>query len=378
MVISTFAPVVGGAELQAQRVSQALIAHGWATQVLTRRHSESHPLTLSSLETIEGVPVTRLYSRGGKVIGGLLYTLGGLWHLLCHGRGSIYHAHDVGASAWVAVLAGCLLGGRSVVKLRSGYAHYRKRYSRPVRHLMFSALLRLADRVVVVNEELEEMVRGMGIPGTRVVRIPNGVDTNSFYPVTVECKEATRNRLGLPSDKVICVYLGRFQRKKGVDILVRGWAVLPKDVRARALLVLVGGGAQSEGLRGLIASLNIQDSVRMVAFKSSVRDYYWASDVFVLPSRTEGLSNAMIEAMACGLAVVASNVGGSAELVKEGVNGVTFASENVNELAQRVHLVVTKGRLRSSLGEQARRTVTTRFRLEATVDQIQEVYQALG
>ena len=204
MIIPTFAPVLGGAQLQAQTLSKALLARGCAARVMTRRHSRVYPRALPGADVVDGIPVIRLYSRGGSRIGSILYILGGLLQLFRQGRGGIYHAHDVGAPGWLAVLARYLLGGRSIIKLRSGCHSYRRRFSNWFGRWQLSTLLRLTDRVLVVNSEVQAMVRNMGVAPIRVVRIPNGVDTDFFYPAPAQCKAAVREQLGLPVDKTIC------------------------------------------------------------------------------------------------------------------------------------------------------------------------------
>ena len=378
MIIPTFYPVIGGAQSQVYRVSKALMANGWPVQVLTRRHGYAglHE-GLTAVDQVDSIPVIRLYSRGPAKIGSLLYVLGGLWHLLRHGRRGIYHAHALGASGWLAVAARYLLGGRCIIKLRTGRSGYEKHCSSGLARWQFSTLLRLADCIVVVNREVERFVLALGIPATRVVRIPNAVETSQFYPASGAEEMATRRRLDLPAGKTIVLYVGRLEPVKGLDILLRAWALLPEHVRVNALLLIVGGGPEHEKLLGLADSLGVHESVLLTGSKQDVRDYYWAADIFVLPSRAEGLSNAMIEAMACGLPVVASNVGGAPDMVEEGKNGTLFEAESHNELAQKLASMFAMQNRWIEMGALARQSVELYADLLPTVGRLSEVYRSL-
>lgn len=377
MIIASFYPWVGGAERQVQRLSRALIARGWSVSVLTRRHGFPHLHGLPASDVVDGIPIFRVHSHGTGKIGSFLYVLTGLWHLMRYGRHGIYHAHDVGASAWIAVIARYLLGGRCIIKLRTGRDLYEKRLFSRASRWQFSALLRLVDRIVVVNSEVEDMVLTLGIPATRVVRIPNSVDTKVFYPVSSNEKLAARKRLGLPMRKTIILYVGRLEPIKGVDILLRAWALLPEDVRLEALLVVVGDGSERENLLHLMSEFRVSESVLLAGAQESTRDYYWAGDIFVLPSRTEGLSNALIEAMACGLPVVASKTGGALDIVKEGENGLLFDVANSTQLMRKLSWMITNRDQWKEMGTYARQSVQIYADLEMAAGYLDKVYKAL-
>lgn len=377
MLIPTYYPVIGGAQSQVHRLSKVLQAHDWSVQVLTRQHSYAHPQGLPASDMMEGTPIVRLYSRGGTMLGSLFYLIGGLWYLLRYGRRSIYHAHDIGASGWLAVAAGRLLGGRSIIKLRTGCYAYRQLLTSRRGRWPFLTLLRLADRVVVVNSEVEELMAELGIPAKRVVRIPNTVDINQFSFISPEEKLKTRLKLNLAVDETIVLYVGRLEQLKGVDILLQAWAGLPENIRGRARLLLVGDGPERERLLALKRSLEIDPSVDLLGERQNVLDYYHAADIFVLPSRTEGLSNALLEAMACGLPAIASDVGGAVDLIQPGQNGILFKSEEQADLARHLIELLKTPDLWQPMGLRARDSVIQYANLPLVLERLQWVYQDL-
>lgn len=379
MIISSFYPVVGGAQRQTQRESRSLIARGWSVQVLTRRHTPYlNTRGLSRTDVVDGISLTRLYSRGSLKIGALLYMLNGLWHLLRRGRRGLYHARDVGAQGWLAVIARHLLRGRCIVTLYSGRAGYEERLSSGLARWQFRRLLRLADKVVVVSSEVEEMVRELGVPERRVVQISNSIDTSYFRPAQPEEKVASRKVLQLPPDKVIALCVGRLEAVKGLDILLQAWAMLPATQRDGALLVMVGDGRQRDVLLSMTQSMGLQQSVMFAGEQRAVRDYYWAADAFLLPSRTEGLSLSLIEAMACGLPAVASDVGGALDVVENDENGLLFKSEDQVELVERLVLMMKMAHRWPQMGARARQTATDYADLGATVRRWGDLYRELA
>ena len=378
MILSTFYPTIGGDENLVRWMSQRLIEkYNWPVEVLTRRDS-IHQGSLPARDMVDSIPITRIWSPGRNKIGVLLYLFGGLWHLLRYGRGGIYEASDFKASNWIATIARYLLGGRSIMKLRTGRYRYEKLFFSSVfSRWYYVTPLRLADCVIAVNTEVERFICELGVPPTRVVCIPNALDTSFFHPVTHEEKTEMRKRLGLPTNKTVFLYIGRLNAIKGIDVLLRAWALVPEQVRDNALLVLVGDHKRSKHLLDMITSLEIKNSILLAGFQRAVRDYYWAADAFVLASRTEGLSAALLEAMACGLPTVVSNVGGSPDVVQDGESGLIFESENHHQLAQRLTAMIDMQARWAEMGAHARQTVVEYADLDVCARQRDELYRQL-
>ena len=375
ILIPDFYPGIGGEERQAQGVSKDLIGRGQSVRVITRRHGFRHSQGLSGNDSVEGIPVVRVFSRGIGKFASMVYVLGALWHLALHGRGSIYAALDVGAPGWVAVIARYLLRGRSVVKLRSGRLVYEKRSW--LARWQFCKLLHFADRVIVVNRDLERFLKELGIPDSKVAWIPNGVDCTLFRPVALKEKIAARRLFGLAIDKTIVLFVGRLEPVKGTDVLLRAWARLSDRLRADSLLLLIGDGAERHALLSISVSLDIHQSVILTGAQQSVHQYYAAADIFVLPSRSEGMPLALLEAMACGLPVVASNVGGMPDFVVDGGNGALFESENPQHLAQKLAFFMGAPNRWTDIGAKGRQTVKARAEMGGVVDSLQELYAEL-
>jgi glycosyltransferase involved in cell wall biosynthesis len=172
-----------------------------------------------------------------------------------------------------------------------------------------------------------------------VVCIPNGIDLTRFRPADAPERARARRELDLPADRLIVLYCGTFQPLKGTPELVAVWQQLAPD---DAMLVLVGeeaGGYRLPFVPGLVVRPWQQD----------VAAYYRAADVFVLPSRAEGMSNALLEALASGLAVVATRVGAAEALIRDREQGVLVAPGDVGGLTQALRQVLADQELRTRL-----------------------------
>ncbi len=377
MIIPSFYPAIGGAETQARVLAKMLKSWAVDVRILTRRPRGTAGGQASAPD-LNGVPVLRLASFKNITIDSLNFLLAGFWRLLLNGRGSIYHAHAVGSAGWLAVLAGRLLGGRSIVKLRTHPDVYEKTYASGPSRWQFERLIRMADCLLVVNNQVKNWLVNRGIPPGKILYLPNSVDTEVFSPAQPRQKEQIREELGIPADKLVVLYVGRLSEVKGVDILLGAWALLPEDLQRTTGLWIVGDGPERQNLERQAHQAGISSSVVFTGMRDNVVDYYHAADVFVLPSRAEGLSNAMVEAMACGLACAASAIGGALDLIVDEQNGCLYEPGNCTGLASRLVLLVNNSELRASISQRARKTIRESADIEASARQLKEVYQSLG
>ena len=215
--------------------------------------------------------------------------------------------------------------------------------------------MRDADRIIVsTREELQDVTRLYGAPEGKVEIVPAGVDLSAFAPVD---RDAARRALGI-RERGALLYVGRIEPLKGIEILLRALTLMEcgNDVRLFVVGGDAGGDAEMERLKALAAELGIADSV---TFTGSVpqRDlptYYSAADAFVLPSHAESFGLAALEAMACGVPVVVSRVGGLKTFIDSGVSGYLVPWRCPEAFAQRLDVLLASPELRDSMGRAAR------------------------
>ncbi len=220
------------------------------------------------------------------------------------GRLDIVQAQSVHPMGFAVALAGHLIGVRSVARISSSGPHgeVRQLLSRPASGLRRSLMGWVSKYVALSQEGVEDLPEPLRC---RAVVIPNGVDLDRFRPPSPREREWARAEFGLRSTDLVYCYTGRLLSFKAVDELILAWhRAAPRPSR----LLVVGSGPEVPKLMRLVVSLGAGRGVVFAGSLRDVRPALWAADVLVQPSRVEGFSNSVLEAMACGLSVVVRNL----------------------------------------------------------------------
>ncbi len=234
--------------------------------------------------------------------------------------------------------------------------------------------------IVGSQSEVERILSVYGSHVRNVARIANPVDTDLWRR---SGRDRARNELGLPRDAVVAVWHGRVAiDKKGLDLLLDAWAQI-RATRARgdARLLLIGTGDDAPKLEDRLQTSGSEDVCwidRFLNDEATVRRYLSAGDVYVFPSRYEGFPVAPLEAMACGLPLVATDVQGMREILPDGEDsgGLLVPREDVAALATELGALLDDGPRRDRLGRAARRRVESAFSLDATGEQLRSLFGA--
>ncbi len=236
------------------------------------------------------------------------------------------------------------------------------------------------DRYITVSRDLERyLIERVGINAARITQIYNGVDTARFAPVADKPVDVLPPGFATPATVVIGA-VGRIQPVKDQATLVRAVAKLLQsrpESGTPVRLVVVGDGPLLSELRELIDSLGIARLTWLPGAVGNVAEILRAFDLFVLPSLSEGISNTILEAMATGLPVVATAVGGNLELIDEGQSGCFFQPGDVASLTALLAQYVAAPALRRTHGQRARQLAVERFGLATMVAHYQAVYEQL-
>jgi sugar transferase (PEP-CTERM/EpsH1 system associated) len=288
-------------------------------------------------------------------------------------RPHVIHSRNWGALE--SVFAARCVGGCSIVHSEHGIesdlalAPRRRRW---LRHLAF----RFADRVCAVSHELRGLLaRHTGFPVERIGVIHNGVDTRRFARNT-EAGRRFRVELGI-SDNDFCIgCVGRLNKIKDYPTLLRAAESFGKTESEWRLLV-AGDGPELSALRELAeASSTLRNRVRFLGSCCHVPEFLNALDVYVLPSIREGICNSLLEAMAVGLPVIASQAGGNPEVV-DADSGLLFPVGDFRRLDQLLHLLRSAPERRRELGMRASSRIRDEFSLEAMIANYIALYQGL-
>jgi glycosyltransferase involved in cell wall biosynthesis len=371
MVVRLFHPWIGGTERQAHKLARALTEQGVDVQLVTGRWFRGTART----EVLDGVPVFRNHTlweffgiRGLRKFGGYLYMASLMLHLWRRrATYDVIHVHGLNYHTFAAVVAGRRLGKPVVTKLAnsgaaSDLAKMREDRQLALARFMLPTALR-SDLFVALNPDIVVELKAAGVPGNRIVELANGVETRPAGP---------RDRR-LLRDPACILYVGRLHPQKGLDTLLHAFARL----RQPATLRLVGDGPVRDDLASLAARLGVAKAVEFAGRREDVSAELDGADVFVLPSRVEGLSNALLEAMAAGLPVVVSDIAGNRKVVQDGRAGLVTAVDEPAALAGSLQRILEDPGLRVTLGAAARDVVEQTYGLTHIATCYATLYRSL-
>ena len=365
MVVDGQYPATGGAEMQARLLCTAMARQGHQVRVLAPR---LHTWQAND-EVLDGIAVQRLCYPRVKGLGSILLDLrfaAYLWHHR-HQFDAI-HIHMVrnlaGAAGWMRRLVGIPM----VAKV-SGADEFRggildpALMQRPI-HRLLNAGARRLDAFQCISQHTRRAMVEAGYPAARMHLIPNAVD----------CARFACNRTDAPLQRV--VFVGRHVPVKGLDVLLCAWALVRRPVELR--LVLAGDGPVHNALRELARELGVHDSVDFPGAVSHVPGMLAGAGLYVQASHQEGLPNAVLEAMASGLAVVATRVSGHEDVVAHGSTGLLVPPNDPAALAAAMQTLLDDPDLRRRMGHAGRATIERTYCAEIVTASLLRLYRGVG
>lgn len=235
--------------------------------------------------------------------------------------------------------------------------------------------MNFADKVLSVSEDLKLHIVNLGINENKVIVVPNGVDTEKFKPAG---KENARKLLNLPLDKNIILFVGALRSIKGVDYLIEA---AKNFVDSNTELYLVGrDDGLKKSLKKMAQDFKITDFIKFIGPVNHEDIPLWisASDILVLPSLSEGRPNVVLEALACEVPVVATDVGGIPELIINGETGYLVPAKNPLELSEKVNKLLGDENQREKMGKFGRKSIIQRgLTWEAHAKKTVDIYSKL-
>jgi len=351
----------GGAEGQLAHLARGLAGVGWDPSVACLSEvAEPHATALRA----SGIPVAIIPRRRGRD----LSRVKALATLLESTGADLVHSFLVGANAYAYAasrLAGrrrLVVSSRTTMPIRSG-----------VQRKLHAWVFRRASMVIANSERVGDFtVAYYGVSRSRLRVVPNGVAMGEYAGAGEE-RAASRGDLGLPPTAVVGGTLGRLSREKNLGLFVETAAALARESPSLAFL-LVGGGPEFEPVRAAVRSLGMEGRILLSGPRADVPRVLAALDYFIMTSDTEGLPNAIMEAMASGLPVVSTRVGGVPELVADGETGLLVAAGDAGAMLDAARRIALDAGLRRAMGEAGRRRIAEGFSVERMVERTRAVY----
>ncbi|RJX23417.1 MAG: glycosyltransferase family 1 protein [Dethiobacter sp.] len=246
-------------------------------------------------------------------------------------------------------------------------------------HRVLRGLDPLVARYITVSEALQRELMGRGINPGKIVTIYNGIDTRKFAvnmcsrkAWTKEGKEELLPLQGFPGLKVGTA--GRLVFHKGLDLFIRAAARVAKQY-PEVRFFIAGEGPERAKLESLCDLLGMREKVFFLGHVNQMPAYLSCLDLFVLPSRSEGLSLSLLEAGSSGLPLIASAVGGIPEIIRHGKTGLLVPSEDVIALEKAISWLISQPRNRKKLGQEAAGDIRSRFAEENMLKETEKVYE---
>jgi glycosyltransferase involved in cell wall biosynthesis len=394
-----YPPETGGTGMIAGRLAQGLAERGVEVRVFTR---QTLPRAAPA-ELVGRVSVRRLNPAGGMKGAGwraLPAMLGFILRLSIilvaeSRRYEVVMISGMKTIPLAAVPVCRLLGKRCLIRLESPFELVEpisaeslgtmkgaggRLMSRILKTAQRIALAR-ADYVIAISQDIAERLATLGRPAQRIARIPNAVDMSRFEPASPDEKERLKNRLNLPPNRTIVLFVGRLSLAKGVMMLVRAWPrILARHPHAYLVLVGTGKGSWDDCEAEIVEFMRLGGLSRDIALaghSERVQDYLRAADLFVNPSDYEGFSLTLVEALGCGLPVLSTTVGVAPEVIRDGVNGFLCAPKDEPSLTHGLDLALCARARWTGIGQLGREAVRS-FDIDRVTDQYLELLKRVG
>jgi glycosyltransferase involved in cell wall biosynthesis len=280
----------------------------------------------------------------------------------------VIHSHSPKAYVYGA-LASLITGRPLIISIHSltQVSHRRKIFE--------EILLGCAHQIISVSSDVTRRLRiERHVSPRRISTIKNGIDTDTFRPIEPEEKSSIRRTLKLPLDGFIIGTVGRVVPVKNYPLLITAFSRLAATTDD-TYLVIVGDGEQAEELANLVRQLKLSERVVLAGAQTNTLNWYHAFDSFVLSSISEGTPLALLEAGACGLPCVVTNVGGNVEVIKHHVNGLVVDSENVESMYSALDQIYKESSLTAKMRSEARCNIQNNYSLTVCAREHLRIYQ---
>jgi L-malate glycosyltransferase len=355
----------GGAEGVVQKLCSSLPAHGFRCMVATFWAGEG--VTQRFPCPVHIIPLTSMYGKKA------LRCARDFASLLRRERVKVVHTFFPASDLWggtVARLSGCpvvISSRRDMGILRSRKHVFSYRFAN-----------RLFDQVQAVSDTVREVcINGDHIPKDKVVTVYNGVDLDAIDAAGPADRGLS---FGADEGQPVISTVANIRQVKGIDILVEAAALVARKI-PNAIFAIIGGAIQEpeywDAVQAAIKRMDLERNFRFLGARSDVYALLKQSDMFCLPSRSEGMSNALLEAMACRLPCVATSVGGNPEVVVDGISGFLVPREDSAALASRIVGLLSDHARARQMGQEGRRVVESKFTVHHMSRRLSQLYNDL-
>jgi glycosyltransferase involved in cell wall biosynthesis len=382
LLTDSFYPIVGGGEIHAKLLGEELGTQGCVVDVVTRRRIKDS----KNKEFLNGIQIWRVPPTGFNRFGKYFMIMPAFLKLIVlRRRHRVIYVCGLRILGAVGVLVSKITGAKCILRSEScgelsGEFILDQPQVKKNKYLykFFEAAIFLRNRILIsadlfisISSAITNEYICSGVPKSKIIEIPNGIDLQKFEPATKEHRTRLKNCLKIP-EKTIFTYTGKLNRGKGLELLLRVWNLIVKQNNG-VHLYLVGSGdnqiisCETE-LRSYIKNNELQNFVTITGYVDNVHEYLQCSDCFVFPSESEAFGISIIEALACELPVITTEIDGIVDIIDHHVNGLLI---NVNDdfgLKNSILWFLNNRNKSAILGINGRKTVHNRYSIQAIAE----------
>lgn len=374
MVIDCYIPIWGGAQSALRRLNPYLTSLGCEISILTRRFEEN----MKTEEMIDNIPVYRVGWPGNNFFATVSYLLGLFFFTITHrDRFDIIHTQGAAALGAYGKLLAIITNKCNVARVSSS-----SRIPKLQKNLFGKFILMIfkkSNAIICLSDEIFQQLKNIHTPDNNIVRLSNAVDTNLFCPLEKNLKQQWKRKRGFAENDPVVIFSGRLVKSKRLDVLLNAWAKV-NHVHSEARLLFLGNGKyhanSSEEELYRIVKNNSLGNVYFVGESNHPERYLAAADIFVFPVEYEGLSNALLEAMASGLGIIASDIDANREIIQHEKTGLLVPIDP-SFLADAIIALIENIPKRELLGLEAREYVRRHHTFESVAKRYLSTYQFL-
>lgn len=374
LIINGFYPKVGGSEKQAQMIAKGFESNGCKVQILTLQLEQKWP----QVEQLDGINIRRISYPKIPLLGELISLAKTGWYLATTAKKwDVYYVVIVEYMAAIAAYVGKLIGIPVVLKF-TGLGKLGVQYIETRKFSWFlKKMIGKADAFVGVTEKMKEEIEKYGFDREKIQLIPNAVDTVANCYTSEDKKRHLKKVLNIENKKTV-IFAGRFVEVKDIPTLLLAWRQTIEKINNEAQLVLLGDGPLLKHMKKFSQKLGIEESVYFLGNRKDIHLFMQASDVGVISSKSEGLSNTLLEMMANQLVIVATDIEGNRSVIINKENGLLFPPEDVEVLSRMMSEVINNIEEYNLLGVNAGQLIKEKYSISCIVNNYKKLFSDIA
>jgi len=382
IVSALYHPDLGGLGRQAMMLTERLREEGLELFVIARKMDfpggADFSRTIEVIRVPAPFPGTQILEEKSfkNLIISVSFSIGCVVRLISRRKTyDIVHFHGASIPLILSLPFLKMMGKKTVAKVAAANlgteaGSFSGRYG-PLGTLL-ARMMKGVDAFVAISDEIREGLIRDGIHPERIHRISNFIDPEVFRPPAPEEKELVKEKLGY-ARTTLALFAGRLVERKGVACLLDAWMEASRDFPDARLLIL-GAGSLRIMIDQTVARLGLTNTTRFAGHVENVAEHLRAADLFVLPSLQEGMSNSLLEAMASGVPIVATRIGGVMDVAEEGRTAMLVAPGDATDLSRGIRALLADPILAQAFASRALESIRSAFGLEARVKRYLHLY----